>query len=101
MWVTSTYLINTKSHQYTSYLFRRNFSFCKSWDVFDAEYVFHARYPAASASAAFGYHLGNCALSIKISDDKASMERRRFRMKVEAVGRPDIEPAVTDKLTVM
>ena len=44
---------------------------------------------------------GNCAVRIKIADDKASMERRRFRMKVEAVGRPDIEPAITDKLTVM
>ncbi|CAM9113936.1 unnamed protein product, partial [Ascophyllum nodosum] len=44
---------------------------------------------------------GNCAVRIKIADDKASMERRRFRMKVEAVGRPDIEPAITDKLTVI
>lgn len=40
-------------------------------------------------------------MRVKITDDKSSMERRRFRLKVEVVGRPDIEPALTDKLTVM
>lgn len=44
---------------------------------------------------------GQCAMRVKICDDKNSMERRRFRMKVEAAGRPDIEPAITEKLTVV
>lgn len=44
---------------------------------------------------------GKCALRMKIADDTASMERRRFRIKVEAAGRQDIEPALTEKLTVM
>lgn len=44
---------------------------------------------------------GKCSIKMKITDDKATMERRRFRVKVEAVGRLDIEPALTDKLTVM
>lgn len=44
---------------------------------------------------------GKCSIRMKITDDKATMERRRFRIKVEAVGRLDIEPALTDKLTVM
>eukprot|EP00903_Cladosiphon_okamuranus_P007178 g6970.t1 len=44
---------------------------------------------------------GKCSIKMKITDDKATMERRRFRIKVEAEGRPDIEPALTDKLTVI
>lgn len=40
-------------------------------------------------------------MRVKIADDKNSMERRRFRLKVEAVNRADIEPAITEKLTVM
>lgn len=47
------------------------------------------------------YAAGKCSIRMKITDDKATMERRRFRIKVEATGRPDIEPALTDKLTVM
>lgn len=44
---------------------------------------------------------GKCSIRMKITDDKTTMERRRFRIKVEAVGRADIEAALTDKLTVM
>lgn len=40
-------------------------------------------------------------MRVKIADDKNSMERRRFRIKVEAINRSDIEPAITEKLTVM
>ncbi len=44
---------------------------------------------------------GKCSIRIKIKDDKTTMERRRFRIKIEAIDRLDIEPALTDKLTVM
>ncbi|CAM9764029.1 unnamed protein product, partial [Discosporangium mesarthrocarpum] len=44
---------------------------------------------------------GNCTLRVKVMDDHSSMERRRFRIQVEAEGRADLEPVVTDKMTII
>lgn len=57
--------------------------------------------PLCSSSCPPRRAAGKCSIRMKITDDKTTMERRRFRIKVEAVGRADIEAALTDKLTVM